>query len=254
MGAGAYPIESPIESRRVYQGVDRGFIFFETTPGVPWRGILDVDVSETDASIESYYVDGKKIGQRFHKGVFNASVTSFDDPYAYMDDADEVYGFSYRETYLMGGKEYYRLHIIHGVTIRYLSSVRETINPTSPDATTYAWEIDSLDTDLRDDIFGSHLILDSSQIYPWSIRDVEKVLYKEARIPPIDEMLEIFGLMNLLIIDHGDGTWSAVGHDTMIGMLDSTEFQIVSDTIDFHEDDPQTFDIYDLIRDPRWLA
>lgn len=251
---GSYPLETPVEARRAYQGVDRGFIFFESTTGIPWRGIQDIDVSEDGASIESYYVDGKKIGQRYYKGQFRASITSLDDPSVHMSDKDVVYGFSYRETYLIGNVEHYRLHIVHDVTIRFIDSIRETINPTDPDATTYAWEIDSLDTDLRDDVFGSHLILDSSQIYPWTIRDIETIMYKEGRLPSVDEMIEIFGLMNLLIIDHGDGTWTAVGHESMMNMIDLTEFQIVSSTIDIHEDDPRTFDIYDLIRDPRWLV
>lgn len=158
----------------------------------------------------------------------------------------------------MNNEQHYRLHVIHGASMRYISSVRETVNTDDPDATTFVWEVDSIDVVLRsreetDELKGSHLILDSSMIFKWSMRDIENILYDQGRIPSLDEMFEIFSEMNLLIIDHGDGTWSAVGHESMIAMLDINEFVITSPTIEFDPEDSRTFDIEDLIRDERWL-
>lgn len=250
------PAGGRVEDRRAYEGVDRGFIFFESEKGAPWRGITDVEVLEDSYLVETYYMDGRKIGHRFHKGNFHAKVTSYDNPFEDPELMYDVRGFSYREHYSLGGKNHYRLHIVHGASIRYLSSVQQTYNVSDPkDITTFRWEVDSLDVDLRENVElkGSHLILDSSQIFDWSLRDIENVLYDEGRIPSIDEMMDIFSEMNLIIIDHGDGTWSAVGHESMIQMLDATEFVIETPTIIFDEVDPRTYDIYDLIRDERWL-
>lgn len=246
-----------VENRRAYQGLDRGFIFFRQEKGIPWKGLTSLTSSEDDSVTDTYYMDGRKIGQRFKKGNYHAEVTSFDYPFRDEDQMYDVIGFSYRERFTNGTKENYRLHIIHGAEINYKSGVHETFNVEDPKGlTTFTWTVDSLDVLLREypSVYGSHLILDTSELYPWSVRDIENILYDEGRIPSIDEMMNIFSEMNLIIIDHGDGTWSAVGHESMVKMLDATEFMIESPSIEFDDQDPRTYDIEDYIRDERWLG
>lgn len=239
--------------RRFFDGIDRGFIFFENSPGVPWRGITDLEETEEDFRIETYYVDGKKVGQSHISGTYSASLTSYDDPIRNLDLSESIFGLSYREHYNSNGQNHYRLHIVQGLTIKRNGSVTETVNVSST-PTLHSWEMSSIDVDLGDNTTGSHIILDSSIIYEWLMRDIENILYgsfDDARIPSIDEIYEIFATMNLVIIDHGDGTWSAVGHETMIRMLDSTEFEINTPSAEYV--DEETYDIESLIRDDRWV-
>lgn len=241
---------------RVYLGIDRGFIFFENIPGVPWRGITDIEEREEDYTIEKYYLEGRLIGRRYIKGNYSATISSYDDPFVHPDISEPPVAISYRESFRTEQGEFYRLHIVHGVTMIQTGATRSSLSD-SPEADTFSWEAYSIDEELSDEVVGSHLILDSSLIYPWVLRDIEAVLYGYpdggARIPSIDELYEFFAMMNLVIIDHGDGTWSAVGHDAMVAMIDATEFEIVSPTIYFDEEHPRTFDIESLIRDERWL-
>ena len=105
------------------------------------------------------------------------------------------------------------------------------------------------------DRFFDGLTSHSALIFEWILRDIEDILYgwldnTTPRIPGVEEMYAIFATMNLVIIDHGDGTWSAVGHETMIRMLDSTEFEINTPSAEYI--DEETYDIESLIRDDRW--
>jgi hypothetical protein len=76
---------------------------------------------------------------------------------------------------------------------------------------------------------------------------LENVLYgtdvSNPRLPSIQDIGEYFGYLGaLIIIDHGDGTWSAVDEsDSYISMLDPTTFQI--DNADATYLDPETYTI-----------
>lgn len=239
---------------KAYLGVDRGFIFFEDT-GIPWRGITSVEEDEEDHTIERLYIDGRKVAHRNVGGVYTAKVTSYDDPFNRVDIFEDEVGFSYRERYEVDGEEFYRLHLVHAGTVQHLGTKRESVNAT-PTPNTMSWDISTRPVRLGAGFYGSHLILDSSEIYDWILRDIENVLYgwlpnTTPRIPDIEEIYEIFATMNLVIIDHGDGTWSAVGHHTMIQMLDTTEFQITTPTAEMLTE--YEYSIESLVRDERWL-
>ena len=247
-----------ISSGRTYYGLDRGFIFLPGDRGIPWRGLTSLESSDDGATIESCYLDGKKISHRYVAGDYLATIESYDDPFADPEFDGGIqnipFGFTYREKFSENGKEHYRLHIIHEVSISNTGHTVETINA-GPMPDTYRWSMSGLKSYLSTNYVGSHLILDSSVLYEWILRDVEAILYGypdgNPRIPSIAEMYAIFATMNLIIIDHGDGTWSAEGHRTMIGMLDSTEFQIVTPTAEYISD--YEYSIDSLIRNAAWL-
>ena len=67
--------------------------------------------------------------------------------------------------------------------------------------------------------------------YSAAISDLEDMLYgtnaEAPRLPLPDEIISIFEENALLrIIDHGDGTWTAIGPDEAITMITPTEFEI----------------------------
>lgn len=241
--------------RKASIGVDRGFIFFDNGEGRAWRGITNVKDDEGESRIEVCYIDGKKISQRHIAGDYSATVASYDDPFGDEDLREREFGISYREHYVLDGEEFYRLHLIHGVSIVWNGMSYSTINDSStPD--THSWSLVTTDVQLSDNIRGSHLILDSGEIYEWILRDIEDILYgwkpdTSPRIPTIEEMYEIFSLMNLVIIDHGDGTWSAVGHASMIEMLDPNTFAITTPSAEMVDAD--TYTIESLVRNEQWL-
>lgn len=250
---GADRVESPA---RVYTGLDRGFVYFEYEPARPWIGLTALEEQEAEYRVEEYYVDGRKVGHRHVAGNYEAAAASYDNPFSDTLLPGQLFGITYRETFNQNGEEHYRLHIVHALSVVQKGYSRSTVNATE-NPETFSWTLSAIDIPLSDEVRGSHLILDSTLIFPWVLRDIEAVLYGypdgDARIPSIDELYEIFATMNLVIIDHGDGTWSAVGHDTMVAMLDATEFMISSPSVEIIEDEEHTYEVESFIRDERWL-
>ena len=61
--------------------------------------------------------------------------------------------------------------------------------------------------------------------------------FTEPRMPSVSEIIEMFEAHSIMqIIDHGDGTWTAIGPESAIVMLDSTTFQITWPTAIYIDD------------------
>jgi len=74
-------------------------------------------------------------------------------------------------------------------------------------------------------------VVSADTAYSSAVSDLEDVLYGTAtsdpHLPTPDEVLAIFEANSILqIIDNGDGTWTAIGPDDAITMLDANTFQI----------------------------
>lgn len=77
----------------------------------------------------------------------------------------------------------------------------------------------------------SHIIIDEKTTWHEALTALTNALYGTAstnpRLPSPEEVLAIFyNNATLRIIDHGDGTWTAIGPDDVVKMLSTTEFQI----------------------------
>lgn len=241
---------------RAYRGVDRGFLFVDQVGGFPWNGLTDVSESESGGRLEKYFLDGRSYFKNYVSGNYNCSITALTDPFEEhdLDRWSSIFGFSYRENFEQDGEDHYRLHIVYGLTFRFEGSTAETVNHTGGTGV-YSWTGETIPVDL-DGATGSHIILDSTIIYPWVLRDIEAFLYGypngPGSLPTLNDIYEFLETMNFIVIDHGDGTASITGHSVMVAMLDATECMISSPTVEIHEDDPRTFDVDSLIRIERW--
>lgn len=77
---------------------------------------------------------------------------------------------------------------------------------------------------------GSHVIIKLDSLSSEIKDDLLNLLHggdDDARIPPLDELIEFLeSRASLRIIDHGDGTWTAIGSDDIVRMISATEFEI----------------------------
>lgn len=249
-------MESEIESTpRAYRGVDRGFLFVKDVGNFPWSGLTSVDYQDSGGRLERYYIDGVAYFKNHLAGNFACSVTSLSDPF-HDNDVDlgqTIFGFSFRENFICDGEEHYRLHLVYGLTMVMVGSTVETVTY-SGNVGSYSWTGETIPVDL-DGAIGSHIILDSTLLYPWVLHDIEAFLYGPGdglgTPPSLETLYEFLETMNFIVIDHGDGRATMTGHSVMLRMLDATECLISSPTVEFHED-PRTFDIESLIRIDRW--
>lgn len=270
-----YPIPKPFPTkivwdatgRRLYEaGVDRGVLYVKDKPGVPWNGLISVDENPTGGEAVPYYYDGFKYANPSALEEWEADLEAFTYPeeFGYCDGTESManglfitqqrrnsFGLSYRTLIgndIEGVSHGYRIHIVYDVQAEPTQRSYSTIDDDA-EASTFNWHLTARPRKFQDPAFGvkfgAHLILDSTKIYPWTMRAVEEVLYGIDSVDPVlpspQELLAIFENNTLLhVIDNGDGTWTAVGPESAIKMVSADEFTIDWPSVTIVDDDTYT--------------
>lgn len=133
-----------------------------------------------------------------------------------------MFGLSYRIRTHKG----YKIHLVYNLKIP-----RGEISNNQMEAGSFRWDFTTLPVSVPGARNSAHLVVDTSQAYSWTVDALCDILYGTeavgASLPSPATVLNLFEENSILqIIDNGDGTWTAIGPDTIIQMLDSTTFQI----------------------------
>lgn len=216
-----------IAARDYEAGVDRGVFYPPNGPGQVWNGLVSVEESPSEADDRPRYLDGKRIGNRRRLGEFSATVSAFTYPKSFSPGfiapiQRTHFGLSYRTQ----SRDSYKIHLVYNA-IASPSDSNYVFDDTSP----FQWLLTTRGEVGPDGMIVSHLIIDTEVAYPETVQSLENVLYgnedDDAQLPTPIEVFGIFEDNSILqIIDHGDGTWTAIGPDDVITMLDATTFQI----------------------------
>lgn len=220
-------------------GVSRGVVYPAHYPIEIWAGLTAVnEAPEGDST--PYYANGEK---RFDKETlenFAASVEAFVYPEVIDKEKAIFLGFTYR-TELTNGR--YKLHLVYNpkfvVSDYQYTSIDEAIEPS-----VFVWNLVTKPVDIYGYAPTAHLILESNQDFSSTMRSIEDILYgtdvSEPYWPEPNVVLDIINNSGqadtLLIIDHGNGMWTAVGPDNIVRFLDDTTFEIESPTVDYIND------------------
>lgn len=249
---------------RVYQtGIDRGILFLNDGTAVAWNGLTSVEEDST-SEVKSYYLEGVKFLQNLIPGDFEGKITAF----TYPEEFDEVNGLSsispgldiYDQPASSFNLVYrtkigndlspdfgYKLHILYNVIANPDNVSYDTLDDSGVSPVEFGWSLSGTPTKLVGFRPTVHISIDSTQTPPDVFRVLEDILYgtetADPRLPSMSEIAGYFGyLQELIIVDHGDGTWTAIdAADNYITMLDPTTFQI--DNADATYLDPDTYTI-----------
>ena len=146
-------------------------------------------------------------------------------------------GFTYR-TELTNGR--YRLHLVYNprfiVSDHQYTSIDEVLEPSR-----FVWDLVTKPVNIYGYAPTAHLILESNLDFSSTMRSIEDILYgtdvSEPYWPDAKVVLDIVNnagqFDTLLIIDHGNGMWTAVGPDNIVRFLDDTTFEIESPTVEY---------------------
>lgn len=209
-----------------YHGVSRGMYYPRNGTGEAWPGISAIDSEETERSQKIIFVDGEGQVLSFTETDFEAVISC----YTFPDEVDEsIFDFAYR---VERGDTGYELHLVYGCTASLDSQDWYTIED-DPDAAQFTVSISTMppNSSVPGLTLRSHLIIRSTDLYENALSGLEDILYgtddEEPRMPSQDELVEFLESWAILrIIDHGDGTWTAIGPDDAVKMISATEFQI----------------------------
>lgn len=234
-----------VAERDYEAGLDRGVFYPLNGPGHAWNGLTSVEESLSEADARPRYMDGKKIGDRRRKGEFSATITAFTYPTVFSDGlisphSTPRFNLSYRVQTSTG----YKLHLIYNA-LAAPSQKNYAYESTDP----FSWSITTRGVSGPSNRIMSHLVIESDTAYPETTAALEAVLYGDdgnaPRIPMPDEVFQIFEDNSILqIIDNGDGTWTAIGPDEVVSMLNATTFQINYSTVVYV--DANTYTVHSL--------
>lgn len=228
---------------RTYQtGVDRGVLYL---PGVavPWNGLTSVE-ERFSQERKPYYLDGVKYLELVSPGDFAGQLKAF----TYPDEFERVvgvsnkgsgmfvhdqnpmsFGLSYRTLIgndISGIKRGYKIHLLYNLTAIPDSNSYSSLD-NQPKPIEFGWTLSGIPEMISGYRPSAHISLDSTKIKPTLLAKVETILYGLIdAVPRLPLFSEIFSLIGITITDNGNDTWTAVGPDELIIMLDSTTFQI----------------------------
>jgi hypothetical protein len=220
-------------------GVDRGVFYPLNGFGVPWNGIVSVNEDHSGANEVIRYYDGKQYRSQITLGEYSATVESYTYP-VHLDNYEDLtaglsansrkgntyFNFSYR-THTDKG---YKIHLVFNAMASPSAKAYSTVN-NGVDPMRFSWRIDTVPVEVPDARESAHFVVDSTITYPWVLSRLEDMLYgsetSDAKFPTVEELIAVFEEGSILrIIDHGDGTWTAIGPDDAIKMLNPTTFEI----------------------------
>lgn len=224
--------------RTFESGVDRGVLYLPSRAGEAWDGLVSISEKPAEQEVETAYLDGVPYLQKINRESFEAEI----EAYTYPESFDQVtsfhgaqpakpFGFSYRTRYTNDlGQELTRIHLVYGALAKVSMPSTTTLNGT-PNISLFAWSIKARPFFLAGHAPTSHIIIDEKSAWHEAVTALTNALYGTSstnpRLPSPEEVLAIFyNNATLRIIDHGDGTWTAIGPDDVVKMLSATEFQI----------------------------
>lgn len=209
-------------------GIERGVFYPKNSPGEVWNGIAALqETNEVNERV--IFLEGYKRGQRKKELPFSCRLSTYTNPVSWYTTITHRYSGEFGFTY----RTMDEIHIVYNC----LATPSELMHQYS-EVGLYQWSITTRPLALPEGGFASHLIIDTLIAYPEQISDLEDVLYgtdiTDPRLPTPEEVLEIFEIHSILrVLDNEDGTFTVIGPDDAIIMLDANTFQITWPTAIF---------------------
>lgn len=233
---------------RYEAGLDRGVLYFPDGGGVAWNGLTAVE-EDVGTSVEPVYFDGRKINDIVTVGDFSAVMKAFTYPEEFLefegiledqtglfiaDQPHKPFHLSYRTKIgddVSGIDAGYKIHLLYNLTAIPSQKEYETLT-LDPAPMEFEWDLTAIPEEIEGFRPTAHIIIDSRKIDPWLLQDIESILYgdttRDPELPPMKAFTTFVRTWDrLIIVDNGDGTWTAITtREGIIEMLDETTFQI----------------------------
>jgi hypothetical protein len=234
---------------KLYQtGIDHGVLYLHDGTVAVWNGLIGIEET-SNAELRSFYLDGFKFLENLTPQDFEGTLKAYTYPdefnsvnglavispgLVYYEQPPKSFNISYQTRIgndIDGTDHGYVIHILYNIIANPDSYSYETLQE-SPQAIEFAWSLTGTPPKINRFRPTVHISIDSIDTPPDILQIIKDKLYGTATtnpsLPSIEDILEYFGFRNaLLIVDHGDGTWSAIDEsDQYISMIDSTTFQI----------------------------
>lgn len=235
------------ENPRYETGIDMGVYYPPEGPGVAWNGLVGVSESSSDSEGPSRYIDGRRLRSRQLFGSFAGTIQAFTYPEglessALLSARARPFGMTYRVMNQSG----YKIHLVYNIRISPTQMDRRFLT-TDP----FSWEFSTRPQFVPNGYPTAHLVFDAETAYSEAFEALDALLYGSdagpAQMPSPREVHDIVRTNSELIVtDHGDGTFTVTGPDKAIEMIDETTFEITHDQVEIDDGDPSSYTIRSL--------
>lgn len=226
---------------RHHHGLDRGIIYHGTSV-IPWSGLRSVSVKPRDAAQDILYDDGVPRGVNIRRGSNTVALTAITYP-PILDDicgyssfgpgfrltAQKMSSFSLSfRTFKANG--HYQIHFLFNLVAvpdaRAVSTDGDTI-----DVNDFSWVFGSTLSEIPDAYPFAKMTIDSEYTPEESLDAIDTMVYgSDTADPQVVTPTSIFEVvvetLPLIIVDNGDGTWTATGDEDYITMNSPSLFTL----------------------------
>lgn len=194
-------------------GIDRGVLFVDGNPGVPWIGLVNFNETHSGGTSSPNYLDGIKISNRSSPEEFEGTLEAYTYPVEF-ERCDGTYraenglrvtqqrrrpfNMVYRSKIgneLSGLEKGYKLHILYNLTAEPSDVGYKTLAEQS-EPLTFSWKVTSRAVAVEGFRPSAHFIVDSRDIPSALLEDLEDLLYgtdtTDSMIPSPGELLFLF--------------------------------------------------------------
>lgn len=246
-----------VGSRKYETGVDRGVLYIDGQPGVPWNGLTSIAENaqgSSGGSTKGYYVDGEKYLNLAPREEYQATLTAYTYPDEFEPCNGSVavrpglfvtkqkrvsFGLSYRT--MIGNDQSntygYKLHLIYNVLASPANKSYKTVDGKNQ-IDDFSWTLSSTPPVMSGYRRTSHIVIDSTLVDPVILAAVEDILYGTSsfspRLPALAELTDLVDTNDsLVVVINGDGTATITAPLSDLVMLDSSVVQISWSTVVF---------------------
>lgn len=238
-------------TRIIESGVDRGVFYPNVGPGLPWNGLINVKEDPSGTELAKIFVDGTLMRTQKTRESFAAVLQAYTSPREF-DDYDgnndqqrrKAFGLSYRTGISndISADYGHKIHLVYNALAMPSQVGFSTTASDGLDAAPFSWGISTTPVPIPGAKPAAHLIIDTTLAHPDAVQAVEDILYGsidgDPRLPDPEELMDVFEQHAIfVVIDHGDGTWTATGPDEAFEMLDADTFQITWPSIVYLDED-----------------
>lgn len=198
-------------TKSYFVGVDRGVLYLNDK-AYAWTGLVSVDEKPSGGQIRPFYLDGVRRRNDHSLEEFEASISAYTYPAEFSECMGEVrlvpglyLGQQPREPFALcyrnfvgndieGPEAAYQINVVYDAMANPVSRKHETLTKDST-PTPLTWDVETLPIDVYDHSPSARIRIDSREVSPEILRQVEEILYGTPDIPPrlptVDELIDI---------------------------------------------------------------
>lgn len=205
-------------------GVDRGVLYVGANPGVPWTGLVNVNVKQSGGKTKARWLDGIKISNRASPEEFECVVEAYTYPIEFevcdgtrrienglriKQQKRKPFNLVYRTRIgneIEGSEFAYRIHILYNLTAEPTDRGYRTLSD-QPEPLLFSWNVTSRAPMVSGFRPSSEFQIDSRDIPTDLLSAVEDILYgtenTEPSVPTPGELVFMFDSYEDLVYDAG---------------------------------------------------